>query len=128
VPIDPSQLDSLATVEIGVTPSAPLYEGDTLEDVTVVAEGFEPDGTPINPADFTGWSAEVIMDSGDTLAPTVDSPLDATGQIVLRLALGESTDKVGKHRGNVRIFMPDPARTQQRTVFNFVIAITESPP
>jgi len=131
VAIDPAQLNSFATVTIGNDPENPLYEGDTLEAVFVVAEGFQPDGTPVDPAPFGtdsgGWGAEVIMATGDTLAATVDTPLTDDGQIVLRLALDESLAKAGKHRGKVRIFNPIGARTQQRTVFDFIMPITQAP-
>lgn len=127
--IDPAQIDSLATVPIGADEDHPLYEGDTLEAVFILAEGVNADGSPINPAQFAtdsgGWGAEIVMDTPSTnLAPTVDTPLLDNGQLVIRLALDESTDKEGKHRGVVRIFNPIGARTQQRVVFDFVISIT----
>ena len=129
--IDVAQIDSFATVTIGSDPENPQYEGDTLESVYVLAESFLNDGTPVNPAPFLtdsgGWGAEVIMATGDTLTVTVDTPLADDGQIILRLALDESLAKVGKHRGKVRIFNPIIGRTQQRTLFDFVIPITQAP-
>ena len=129
--IDVAQIESFATVTIGSDPDNPLYEDDTLEAVFVVAEGFDSTGAPINPALFAtdsgGWGAEVEMEPEDLLPVTVDTPLLDDGQIILRLALGASLALAGKHRGNVRIFNPDPIRTQQRVIFNFVIQITAEP-
>lgn len=128
--IDVAQIDSAATICIGSPPRSPLYEGDTLEALFVVAEGFDPLGVPINPAPFLtdsgGWGAEVVMDADSTLAPTVDTPLADDGQIILRLALDESLGKVGKHDGNLRVFNPIGLRTQQRTIFNFAIVVSEA--
>ena len=131
MPIDVAQIESFATVTLGTDPENPQYADDTMEAVFVVAEGFQADGTPINPAlfltDSGGWEAEVEMEAGDTLAVTVDTPLLDDGQLILRLALGASLTEVGKHRGNVRIFNPIAGRTQQRVVFNFVLVITAEP-
>ncbi len=126
--IDVAQINSFATVQVGNPPNNPLYEDDTLEAVFVVAEGFDTSGAPINPAPFAtdsgGWGAEIEMDTASDLVPTVDTPLADDGQVVVRLALHESMGKVGKHRGNVRIFNPIAGRTQQRVLFNLVIVIT----
>lgn len=131
--IDISQVESRATVTIGVPAAAPLYEGDTLEAVYVLAEAFDSEGSPIEPAPFFtqdgGWGLEVVMDAASSLVPTVDQPTSDNGQVVVRLALGESLGKLGKHRGNVRAFNPVVGgRTQQRTLFNLAIMITEAPP
>ena len=130
--IDVAQIDSLATVCIGSPPRNPLYEGDTLEAVFVFAEGFDPNGVPINPAPFFtdsgGWGAEIVMDADSTLAPTVDTPLADDGKAIVRLALGESTGKAGKHEGVLRAFNPIGARTQQRVLFTFTMVITEGKP
>ena len=127
--IDVAQIDSFATVAIGAPPKNPLYAGDTLEALYILAEGFDSTGAPIEPAPFLtdsgGWGAEIVMGADSTLAPTVDTPLADDGEIVIRLALDESSGKAGKHDGNVRIFNPIGARTQQRVLFNFVILITE---
>jgi hypothetical protein len=128
--IDVARIETEGTVCIGC-PANPLFEGDTLEDVTVIAEGFLADGTPINPAPFAsddgGWEAEVVMDTESDLDVTVDNPLFDDGQIILRLTLNESSDKDGKHAGIVRISNPIGARTQQRSLFNFVVKITDAP-
>ena len=129
--IDVAQIDSLATVCIGAPPRNPLYEGDTLEEVYVVAEGFAQDGAPIDPAPFLtdsgGWGAEIVMDDASTLSPTADTPLGDDGRITIRLALDESVGKVGKHSGNLRIYNPIGGRTQQRVVFNFAITVSGAP-
>lgn len=128
MPIIPEQIETLATVPIGTDPDSPLFEGDTLDAIFVVAEGFQADGTAINPAPFGtdsgGWGAEVVMETGDTLTVVADTPLADDGQLVMRIALNESVGKVGKHRGQVRIFNPIAGRTRQRTIFDFVIAVT----
>ena len=131
MPINVSQLDSLATLAFGVTPSAPVYEGDSFEKVIVVAEGFDSSGDAIDAAPFGsedgGWGAEVEMRGGSALPLTVDTPLANDGVITLRLPLGASTGNTGKHRGKVRIFAP-ASRTLQRTLFDFIIHITPETP
>ncbi len=130
MPIDVARLVSQATIAIGSPPASPLYEGDSLEDVTVFAEGFDTTGA-INPALFAtddgGWGAEVIMDPDSDLTVTVDTPLLDDGQVILRIAISESVNKAGVHHGFVRIFNPIAGRMQQRTLFNFMIQVTELP-
>lgn len=118
--IDIEKLETGFPVHIGNDPDNPLLVDDSFDFDFAIAENFEQDGTPINPADFTadgGWIGSVVVE-GAPFAVTI-SALDATG--VYTISAAESLTTVGDHRYNVLI--NNAVLSAQRTIQKGTITI-----
>jgi hypothetical protein len=131
--INPAQIDSFGVLELPVQRISGthtfLYEGDSWEEPIQVAEGFESDGTAVNPAPFGtdsgGWEGLIRMEDS-ALPVTVDNPLADDGILTLRLAVGASDGLVGQHCGQLLVANPvSGPYTSERTLVRVRITVTE---
>ena len=107
---------------IGHNPNEPLLEGDSYDEVFTIAEGFELDGSPINPADFSadgGWVGSVVTDTA-SFAVAI-SALDATGSYTLTIAEDDTLTFAGEHRYNV--LATNASLSKKRTIQKGTITI-----
>lgn len=109
---------------IGHDPSEPLLEGDSYDEAFTIAENFELDGTPINPADFTadgGWLGSVTV-QGAAFTVSI-STLDATGSYTLTIDEDDTLTFAGTHRYNV--LATNVTLSKKRTIQKGTITIKE---
>jgi hypothetical protein len=119
--IDIASLGTGEPVHIGHDPNDPLLANDSFKGQFQIAEDFEDDGTPINPADFTadgGWVGAITIE-GTPFAASV-SGFDAAGAYTLDIA--ESVSVVGTHRYN--IVATNAVLSAQRTIQKGTIVIS----
>lgn len=113
--IDISALETGDPVHIGAEPDAPLLAGDSARLSFTIAEAFDANDNPVNPADFTadgGWVGAIEVEAPGFAATVTGFGSD--GSYEVDWDDGVTTSKVGSHRYN--IFVTNAALSDKRTI------------
>jgi hypothetical protein len=120
--IDIASLETGDPVHIGADPDAPLLAGDSIKASFTIAEAFDANDNPVNPADFTadgGWVGAIEIE-GDPFTANVTG-FGTDGSYVIDWDDGVTATKVGSHRYN--IFVTNAALSDKRTIQKGTIVI-----
>lgn len=125
--IDIQAIETLSQVSIGCDKQEPLLVNDSLFATFIVAEGFETDGTPINPALFAsdngGWVGVIEVVEGD-LTLSLVSPLTDNGELTVKMAADISTPQTCI----ANVSVTNVALAAKRTVFRITIQVVDRKP
>lgn len=113
--IDISSLDTGDPVHIGADPDPPLLAGDSVRLSFTIAEAFDANDNPVNPADFTadgGWVGAIELE-GTPFTANI-SGFGTDGSYEVDWDDGVTAAQVGPVRYN--IFVTNAVLSAKRTI------------